>query len=848
VPSLGASFGRGAMTNHWVDLKNAKVFLIGGSNAAENHVISMKWVERAKAQGAKVIHVDPRFNRTSSVADVYARVRPGGDIAYLGAVINYLIANGKFDEEYVKTHTNGLLLANADLAFDDGLFNAFDEEKHKYDTSRWAYDLDEKSRKPKKADRLDAPGTIFSKLADHFARYTMEVAERISGIPAGQIKQIADLLWENRPGTIMYALGMTQHTVGVQNIRCYGILQLLLGNIGVPGGGVNALRGEPNVQGASDMAVLFNYLPGYLSYPNHDEPTLSAWTKKYGTFRAKFLVNGLKAWFGEAATKDNDFGYAWLPKKNSGRDYSIFSMFESAAAGKLKLLYVMGQNPMVTQPNLKLVAQAFAKMEMVVVQDLWETETAAFWQQPGVDPKAIQTEVILLPAAYFMEKEGTVSGSGRLVQWRHQAVKPPGLARNDLDIIDELFNRVRTLVRDSTDPRDLPIRNAAWNYAGPSKSEAVLAEISGRVLRDVVDPKDPTKVILKAGEMVKKIPDLMADGSTSSGAWILAGVMGGPKDAPNLAKRRNSKEDPGGLGIYPKFAWTWPGNIHILYNRAAADKDGKPWKHLVDQKKALVWWDEAKKEWAGFDNPDVAVKTDGPDTPNGQRAFRMNAEGLGRLVAVTYASPQAKPDPKTKDLPVDTSYVPKDGPMPEFYEPVESPVANALHPARQSNPLLKYPRVKGMQPIGTVKDFPYVLMTSSISEHWCAGSTTRNVPWLNELVPEPMIEVPEALAQKLGLRTGDRARVASARGAVEVKAVVTKRMQVMQIAGREVTVVWMPYNWGFKGLSTGPSTNEITIDVGDPNTWCQETKACLVNVTAAPQAVASSATPAGKGA
>jgi len=845
------------MTNHWVDLKNAKVFLIGGSNAAENHVISMKWVQRAKEQGAKVIHVDPRFNRTSSIADVFARVRPGGDIGYLGAVISYLLENGKFDVEYVKAHTNALLLAGDELAFEDGLFNGFNEEAHKYDTGKWAYALDEKSKKPRKADSLDAPGTVFQKLKAHYARYTLEMGERISGIPAAQIKEIAELLWANRPGTIMYALGMTQHTVGVQNIRCYGILQLLLGNIGVPGGGVNALRGEPNVQGASDMAVLYNYMPGYLSYPNSNQPTLEAWTRSSGTFRAKFLVNGLKAWFGDAATKENDFGYGWLPKKNAAGNYSIFKIFENALESKTKLLYVMGQNPMVTQPNLKLVGQALAKLEMLVVQDLWETETAAFWQQPGVDAKAIPTEVLLLPAAYFMEKEGTISGSGRLVQWRYAAVAPPGKARNDLDIIDDLFRKVRGLYQGSSAPRDQGLLKAAWDYPATGKAEAVLAEISGRAVTDVPDPKDPAKTLLKAGDMVKGIPQLQADGSTSSGAWILAGVMGGPKDAPNLTKRRDSKSDPSGLGIFPKFAWTWPGNIHVLYNRASADVSGKPWAHLVAQKLQLVWWDEAKQEWAGHDNPDVPVKTDGPDTPNGQRAFRMNAEGVGRLVALSYKSPQPKPAPgkalteadqKRLALPVDSSGVPNDGPMPEFYEPVESPVVNALHANRQSNPVLKYPRVKALQPIGTAKDFPYVLMTSSISEHWCAGSTTRNVPWLNELVPEPVVEVPSDLARKLGLRTGTLTRVTSARGEIVVKAVVTERMKTMDIGGQQVPVVWMPYNWGFKGLSTGPSTNYLTIDVGDPNTWCQETKACLVNVQPAAQAVAQAAAPAGKGA
>ena len=819
------------MTNHWLDLKNARVFLIGGSNAAENHVMSMKWVQRAKEQGAVVIHVDPRFNRTSSVADIYARVRPGGDIGYLNAVIQYILENKLYDEEYLRTHTNALMVAGDELAFDDGLFSGFNAETHKYDASKWAYALDAKTHKPVLAASLDDPRTVFARMKQFYKRYTLEVGARISGIPAEQIKLIADTMVKNRPGTVMYALGMTQHTVGVQNIRCYGVLQLLLGNVGKAGGGVNALRGEPNVQGSSDMALLYAYMPGYLSYPNHSEPTLEAWTRKYGTFRAKFLVNTLKAWFGDAATADNQFGYGWLPKRNAARNYSVFRIFEAALEGKTKFLHVMGQNPMVTQPNLKVVSQALAKLDMLVVQDLWQTETACFWQQPGVDPKAIQTEVLLLPAAYFMEKDGSITGSGRMVQWRYAAVAPPGQAKPDLEIIDSLYRRVRDLYKGSTAERDQVFAKAVWAYEGPNAAEEVLKEINGRVLRDLPDGS------LKAGDLVKRIPDLQADGSTSSGAWIMAGVFGGGK---NLSKRRDGKADPGGLGIYPGFAWTWPGNIHILYNRASADAKGKPF----DPSRPLVWWDEVKKEWAGYDNPDVAVKTDGPDTPNGQRAFRMNAEGVGRLVALSYKDP----DPKAKDLPRDSSGVPADGPLPEFYEPVESPVANALHPAVQSNPCLKYPRVKALQPIGTAKDFPYVLMTSSLSEHWCAGSVTRNVPWLNELVPEPWVELPEKLARKLGVRTDDRVKVSSARGEVVVKCLVTPRMEALVVDGQEVTVVWMPYNWGFKGLSRGPSTNQITIDVGDPNTWCQETKACLVNVAPVSQAVASAGPAAGKGA
>jgi formate dehydrogenase major subunit len=801
------------MTNHWADLQNAKVFLIEGSNAAENHVMAMRWIRKAQERGAKIIHVDPRFNRTSSVADVYARIRPGADIAFLNAVIHHVLEHKLYDEEYVKLHTNALFLSDDAFGFDDGVFTGYDREKHAYQNASWGYALDKKTSKPARAASLDDPRCVFAKMRKFFSRYTPEVGASISGVPAEQIKLIAETFAANRPGTILYALGMTQHTVGIQNIRCYGILQMLLGNIGKAGGGVNALRGEPNVQGACDMSVLNNYMFGYLNYPVHTETKLEDWTRNNGTFRAKFAVNGLKAWFGDAATPANDFGWAWLPKKSAKKDYSVFGILDAAYAGNVKMLWAVGQNPMVTNPNLSYVHEALSKLETLVVQELWETETAAFWQRPGSDPKAIQTEVIVLPAAYFMEKEGTISGSGRLVQWRYAGVKPPGEARTDIDIIDAVFRTVRDLYQGSTAAKDEPILKAAWNYPAEGKAEAVLQEINGKNLT--------------TGAMIGGIGELQADGTTSSGVWIYAGCFKGGK---NLTKRRDARTDPSRLGMFPGFAWTWPGNMKILYNRASCDAAGKPWAGTTP----VIWWDEAQKKWTGHDTPDVPAPTDGPDTPNGQRAFRMNGEGVGRLLAAPYKDPGAKPG----DLPRDSSYVPKDGPFPEMYEPVESPVPNVLHPAVATNPVLKYPRVKARQPIGTVKDFPYVLMTSSIAEHWCAGSTTRNVPWLNELVPEPMVEIPESLAAKLGLRTGERARVSSARGEVVVKAVVTKRMQTLRIHGQEVTVVWMPYNWGFKGLSTGPSTNVLTIDAVDPGAATQETKACLVNVTRVSEAVA----------
>jgi formate dehydrogenase major subunit len=813
------------MTNHWIDMQHAKAILVEGSNVAENHPMAFKWIRKAQENGAVLIHVDPRFTRTSAGADIYARIRPGADAAFLGTMINYILANKLYDEDYVTAHTNASFLGDAEFGFEGGLFSGFDAEKHKYDTKTWGYQLDDKGR-PKVAASLDDPNCIFTRIRKYFARYTLDLGERMTGIPAAQIQRVADTMVKNRPGTILYALGMTQHTTGVQGIRAFTILQLLLGNVGKPGSGVNALRGEPNVQGACDMGVLNNYTPGYLNWPVHTQPTLEAWTDDNGTARRKYLINMLKAFFGDAATPENDYRYAWLPKRNAAKDYSIFGIFESALAGKMKMLWCIGQNPAVTSPNLRVVFDALGKLDMLVVQDIWETETADFWRRPGVDPKAIQTEVLLLPASFFMEKNGTITNSGGMVQWRHAAVKPPGIAKPDGEIVDAVYRRVRDLVHDSKEPRDEIINKSLWTYLS---AEDVLREINGKALKDVPNAK------LKSGDLLGKIADMQADGSTACGTWIYAGVFAG---GVNLSKRRDSRTDPGGLGLYPGFGWTWPNNMRVLYNRASCDKNGKPYPNT----KPIVWWDEKEKRWSGYDIPDVPSLTDGPDTPNGKRPFHLNAEGVGRLFAAVYQDP----DPKNPETCRDASYVPKDGPLPEMYEPVESPVENVLHPKVRHNPTLKYPRVESYQPIGTSKEYPYVLMTSTVAEHWCAGSTTRNIPWLNELVPEPMLEMPESLAKKLGVRSGDKVRVSSARGELTVKALVTLRMKPLKVDGQEVTIVWMPYNWGFKGLSKGPSVNTITIDATDPGAGTQETKACLVNVVKVEDRVAETGWSRGK--
>jgi formate dehydrogenase major subunit len=403
-----------------------------------------------------------------------------------------------------------------------------------------------------------------------------------------------------------------------------------------------------------------------------------------------------------------------------------------------------------------------------------------------------------------------------MVQWRYAAVKPPGQAKPDGEIVDRVFRRVREMVKESSNPQDEILRKGSWSH---TSAEDVLREINGR----------------GSGGLLNGVADLKDDGSTSSGTWIYAGVFGGGE---NLAKRRDSRTDPGGLGLYPHFGWAWPNNKRVLYNRASCDRAGRPYPGS----KPIVWWDETTRQWTGYDVPDVRYVTDAPDSVMGSRAFHLNAEGVGRLFAAVYS----EPDPKSPHLPRDASYVPKDGPLPEMYEPIESPVENLLHPQVRNNPTVKYPRVASHQPIGKARDFPYVLMTSTVAEHWCAGSTTRNIPWLNELVPEPMIELPQALAQKLALTTGDLVKVSSARGEVEVKAVVTPRMQTLNIDGTEVVIVWMPYCWGFKGLSTGPSVNHLTIDALDPVAGTQETKACLVNVVKVRDAVLTPPGPRGR--
>ena len=808
-PAMSAAFGRGAMTNPWYDLKNTKLAWVEGSNIAECHPMGLKNLMKAKKNGLKIMHVDVRFTRTSKIADYFIQIRPGTDIAFLGAIINYVIQNKKYDEQYLRLHTNAYFLINPAFGFDDGIFSGYNEEKRKYDMTTWQYQVDANG-KPMRAADLFAPNTVMSILKKHYERYTFEVVSSITGASVADIKMAAEIYSSIKPAVFMYALGMTQHTVGVENIRCFTVLQLLRGNIGVPGGGIDAMRGQPNVQASTDYGIMFQYFPGYLPWPTEKTNTLAKWTHNSGTFRAKFLINLLKAWFGDAATKENEYCFGLLPVRNSTQNDSIYVQFEKAIEGKMKCIYFAGQNPMVSNPNLGNVHRGLRKLDTVIVEDLYLNETASFWERPDspegdpISPQDIQTEVIFLPACSYLEREGTMTNSMRMIQWRMKGVDPLGDSKPDYLILDMLWKKIRELYKDSTDPKDKIIQLLTWNYPQEHMVEHIMREVNG--------------YDLSTGKLLNGIGEIKDDGTTNSGMWIYAGVM--REGGVHMAKRRG-QDDPGNMGIFPNYGWVWPDNIHLLYNRASCDEHGNP----INPDKKIIWWNAEKKVWEGYDRPDVGSLTAAPDTPAGQKPFRMVGEGVGRIFAASYKDVE---NGETRD----SSSTPVDGPIPEFYEPVESPTNNALHmnPNAQFSPCVIYPRLPDLQKIGTKDEFPYVLCSSSICEHWCSGTITRHITWLNELVKEPFIEMPKKLAEKLGVKSGDEVIVRSVRAQIKEKAMVTDRIKPLWINGQEVFVTWQPYNWGFKGLSTGPSGNYITIDALDPNAQSQEFKACLIDI------------------
>src|SRR5512140_3156513 len=815
------------MTNGWVDIKNADVILAMGGNPAENHPCGFKWyIEAKKTRGAKLVVVDPRFTRTAAVADLYAPVRAGSDIAFLLGVIRYAIETKRLHEDYVKLHTNAPYIIGEKFGFDDGLFSGFDAGKGEYDKTNWAYDPDAKSKAYGVDPTLQNPRCVFQLLKKHVDRYTPETVEKICGTPKETFLKVCEIVTSTgnaqRCGTITYALGWTQHSIGVQIIRAAAMLQLLLGNVGRPGGGVNAFRGHSNIQGATDTAGTFEILPGYLKTPVADVQTLADYNKagppttlnntswasmNYWVNYPKFMVSLLKAIYGNAATKENDFGYAWLPKVDGNYSWMFIyddmyrgsSMRAGAKEPGPEGFLTFGMNPVGLGPNVKKMIAALSKLKWMVVVDNVEIETAGFWGAPkeygGAPPSQIPTEVYLLPASGFAEKDGTFTNSARWLQWKWKALDPPGQSKTDQEILSRIFLAVQNLYRKEGGVLPEQVLNVSWAYTNPVNPDLgeVLKEMNGKALADLHDPKDATKVVKTAGQQVDGFGQLQDDGSTMCGNWLHSGVY---TEAGNNAQRR-STADPTGLGMFPNWAFSWPANRRVMYNRASADANGKPW----DATRVGIKWDGAK--WVG-DVPDMK-----PDAPPGTfGAFIMNPEGVGRLWAPNLA----------------------DGPFPEHYEAVEAPVDNVLHPKVSSNPASKkFSTDKDVY--GKKEDFPIVCTTYRLTEHY--HYWTKHTPVLNQLQPSFFVEIPEALAKRDGIANGSRVRVRSARGAVEGIAMVTKRMPHLTVDGKEIWHIGFPLHWGYAAGGTGhtgPLANFLTPSAMDANTWTPEYKSFLVRL------------------
>jgi len=853
------------MTNDWMDLKNSDCMLVIGANPAENHPASMLWINAARSHGAKLVVVDPRFNRTAATAELYASLRSGTDIIFLGGLINYTIQNKLYHEEYVKYYTNALTLINPDFKGPtdlDGLFSGYNAEKRSYDNASWQYQTEKqtvtvKETDPatgaqrdvqkeitviKQAESLDDPNCVFAQLKKHYARYTPEVVEKVCGTPKELFLQVAETFCAtgapDKSGTILYAMGQTQHTVGTQNVRCLAMLQLLLGNIGVPGGGVDALRGESNVQGSTDMALLYHDLPGYLGCPTDKHPDLKTYTAKFDTTSywanaPRFFASLMKAWYGSAATKDNDYAYSYLPKTSG--DYSWITLFEAIYAGKIKGLFCMGQNPAVSGPNARMERKALANLDWLVAMDLFETETASFWRAPGVNPADVKTAVFLLPAVDAVEKAGSIVTSGRRIQWRPRVATAPGDAKPDIWIISRLIKAVKAAYAGSSATKDRPILDVVWDYGDDPDVELVAREINGYALEDVKDASG--NVLVEKGKVIPSFATIASAANPEAiacGCWIYSGYFAEADDGTGVklpAAKRRGQKDLDDRGIYPYWGFAWPANRHILYNRASARPDGTPW---ADNKK-LVWWDANADsgtkdaqgnpvlgKWVGYDVPDFAVtkkptaKADltktGLSAQSGTDPFLMKADGKGWLFA-----------PKGLN----------EGPLPEHYEPVESPIKNPLSTV-QNNPVIKLWNTDAGQDVGdslsTADRFPIVCTTYRLTEHWQTGTMSRTLPWLAETQPDMFVEMSKELAEEKGIGNGDQVIVSSARGQIQVVALVTARWRPLNLNGQKVHQVGMPWHYGWQGLATGDIANDLTPHVGDGNTMIPEYKAFLVDV------------------
>jgi formate dehydrogenase major subunit len=807
------------MTNHWADIKNADVVLVMGGNPAEAHPCGFKWVIEAKLKNkARLIVVDPRFTRTAAVADRFAQIRPGTDIAFLGGVIRYLLENDLIQKEYVRSYTNAAFLLDEGFGFDEGLFTGYDEGKRSYDKATWKYQVD-KAGQAKVDPTLQDPHCVYQAMKRHYARYTPELVARVTGVPAAEFVEIAKLIGTtsatNRVMTSLYALGWTQHTVGSQNIRAIACIQLLLGNMGLPGGGVNALRGHSNIQGLTDLGVMSHLLPGYLGLPTEKEPDLKTFLEKrtpkavrpgqmnYLQNFPKFFVSLLKAWFGAEATKENDFHFDWLPKND--RTYDILASFEMMFQGKINGYFCQGFNPLASVPDKGKLSMALAKLKYMVVIDPLITETSTFWQNKGefndVDSKAIQTEVFRLPSTCFAEEDGSLTNSGRQLQWHWKAAEPPGEARPDIDVMAGIFLALRDLYKKEGGAFPDPIVKMPWPYAKPGapSPDEVAREVNGKALADIPDPKDKTKTLAKEGEQLATFAHLQADGTTSAGCWIYTGSW--TQNGNQMARRDAS--DPTGLGNTPGWAWSWPANRRILYNRASADPAGKPW----DPKRKYITWNG--KKWVGPDVPDFKVDSPPED---GMSPFIMTNEGVGRLFALGGMA---------------------EGPFPEHYEPFETPLGSNPFSPKGGGKTLSNPAARlykgDKEKLGLAKEFPFVATTYRLTEHFHFWSKHTRISAV--LQPEAFAEIGEELASLRGIKNGDRVVIKSKRGVIKVKALVTKRIHALKIEGQDVHTVGLPIHWGYEGLTKpGYLTNTLTPFIGDANIQTPEFKAFLVDV------------------
>jgi formate dehydrogenase major subunit len=834
------------MTNHWVDLRNADVVLVMGANPASNHPISMKWIMEARNRGGKLVVVDPRFTQTAAKADLYTPLRSGTDIAFLGGMIKYIIDNNMYFRDYVVNYTNAAFLVNPDFKTPsqlDGIFSGYDEKTRKYDKKTWAYQMDANGVAQKDLTLKD-PNCVFQLLRKQYARYTLDKVSSITGTPKDKLEDVYKVVGStgkpNRVATVCYAMGWTQHTVGVQNIRTFSIIQLLLGNMGMAGGGINALRGESNVQGSTDYGLLFHILPGYNPTPTATVVDLKTYIEKFTPKtketrsvnwwgnRPKYITSYLKAIYGDKATKENDFGYDWLPKVDEGTNYSWLNLFDQMFKGKFEGFFAWGQNPACSGANANKVRNAMAKLKWMVNVNLYDNETGSFWKGPGMDTKAIQTEVFMLPCASSIEKEGSISNSSRLAQWRYKAIEPIGQSMPDAEIMNELYFKVKKLYQKEGGKFPAPILNLTWNYGekeaqGKVKhldTHMVAMEINGYYLEDIYDKtQTPPKLVGKKGELCTNFVSLQADGTTSCGNWIYSGSYT-QKDGKviNMMARR-AKDDPTGLGLYAGWAWAWPLNRRIIYNRASVDPNGNPW----DPKRAVIKWNPTKENPAtnkpGLWEGDVP---DGPAAPlsdekGGKLPFIMRADGVGAIFGPGLA----------------------DGPFPEHYEPLECPL--------QENPMSKKHRINPTVKLffgkegGLAEDvfyscdtrYPFVCTTYRVTEHWQTGVMTRHVPWLMEAQPQMFVEMSNELAKERGIKNGEKVTVSSARGSLWAVAVVTDRFKPFKVMNTTIHQVGIPWHFGWQfpaDGSGGESANLLTPTIGDPNTMIPESKAFMVNI------------------